>query len=80
MFTPSKRVKRIEMFKIDQVKNLFDCDVCLELLVDPVSISCGSNVCKKNLDKLIDSFSFHIHTYKCLVCKEEHFLPKMGFQ
>ncbi len=39
------------MFKIDQVKNLFDCDQCNQLLVDPIALPCGNSVCKKHVDE-----------------------------
>jgi hypothetical protein len=67
------------MFKIDQVKNLLNCDFCNELLIDPVSISCGSNICKKHLDKLVSGYSKDKNTYTCILCREEHFIPKNGF-
>ncbi len=41
--------RRHEMFKIDKVKTLFDCSLCNQLLVDPVTIPCGNSICKKHL-------------------------------
>ena len=65
------------MFKIDQVKSLFDCDLCNQVLMDPVTISCGSNICKNHLDKLIKNKDKT--AYKCEICHEEHYIPKSGF-
>jgi chromosome segregation ATPase len=61
------------MFKIDQVNNFFDCDVCHKLLVDPITTPCGYSICKKHLDKLLSE-----KAYKCRICREEHSIPKEG--
>lgn len=42
------------MFKVDELKDFFNRDHYNPLLVDPVLIACGNNVCKKNLDELLD--------------------------
>ncbi len=67
------------MFKMDRIKNLLNCDFCNELLINPVSISCGSNICKKHLDKLVSGYSKDMNTFTCILCREEHFIPKNGF-
>ena len=59
------------MYKVDKIKNFFDCDLCHELLVDPISIPCGNNVCKIHLDNLLKKISKEI-----LVTKD--FLSKTG--
>jgi hypothetical protein len=43
------------MYNVDKIKNFFDCDLCLQVLVDPITIPCGSNVCKSHLDKTIST-------------------------
>ncbi len=43
------------MFKIDQAKNLFNCEQCNQLLVDPVTLPCGYSVCKRRLDRLLEN-------------------------
>ena len=65
------------MFKIDKVKSLFDCDLCNQVLIDPVTISCGNNIYKSHLDKLIKNKDKT--AYKCEICHEEHDVPKSGF-
>ncbi len=68
------------MYKVDKIKNFFDCDLCHELLVDPISIPCGNNVCKSHLDKLLKKISKEKSFFQCEICKEEHFIPKKGFK
>ncbi len=67
------------MYKVDEIKNFFDCDLCHQVLVDPISFPCGSNVCKKHLDKLLMKESKEKSSFQCEICKEEHFIPKSGF-
>ena len=66
------------MFKIDQVKNLWDCEQCNRLIVDPVTIVCGYSVCKKHLDELLEN-SMEDNKFKCELCHEEHSIPEKGF-
>ena len=66
------------MFKIDQVKHFLDCDHCNNLLVDPVTIVCGYNVCKKHLDELVENSS-EARKFRCLVCPKQHTIPEEGF-
>ena len=62
------------MYKIDKIKHLFDCDLCHELLVDPITLVCGNNACKKHIDMPKETTSF-----KCGICHDEHLIPKRGF-
>jgi len=68
------------MFKIDKVKTLFDCSLCNELLVDPVTIPCGYSICKKHLPDvvLVQDSNNSDKSFKCDICKVEHFFPKEG--
>ncbi len=67
------------MFKIDKVRMLFDCDLCTELLVDPVKLPCGYSVCKRHLDEQFNETSTRDTTFECKICQNEHSLPKEGF-
>lgn len=67
------------MFKVDEIKSSFDCDLCHELLTDPVVMACGKFICKSHLDKLLMSTSDEKNTFICEVCHEEHSVPKKGF-
>jgi DNA repair exonuclease SbcCD ATPase subunit len=60
------------MFKIDKVKNLFNCDDCNQLLFEPVTLPCGNSVCKRHLNPFPNSF-------KCSICHNEHPVPNEGF-
>jgi hypothetical protein len=68
------------MYKIDEIKNFFDCDFCHKVLVDPISIPCGNNLCKDHLDKLLKNISKGKNIFRCEICQEEHFIPKDGFK
>ncbi len=65
------------MFKIDQVKNLIDCEQCNHLLVDPVALPCCYSVCKKHLDELMEASPKESNTL-CKSCDDEHYIPKKG--
>jgi len=68
------------MFKIDKVKTLFDCSLCNQLLVDPVTIPCGNSICKKHLpdEVLIERSNNSDKSFKCGICMIEHAVPKEG--
>ncbi len=68
------------MYKVDEIKNFFDCDLCHQVLVDPITIPCGNNVCKDHLEKLLKNVSKEKSSFQCEICKEEHFIPKSGFK
>jgi len=68
------------MYKVDEIKNFFDCDSCHQVLVDPISFPCGSNVCKSHLDKLLKNVSKEKSFFRCEICKEEHFIPISGLK
>jgi hypothetical protein len=66
-------------YKIDQVKNLFDCEQCNQLLVEPVALPCGYSVCKKHLDRLLENAPKEINKFECKLCEKKHFIPEDGF-
>ena len=74
-----KLLLETKMFKIDQVKNLFNCEQCSQLLVDPVTLPCGSSVCKSHLDELIEKTTKETSKFECELCKEKHYIPENGF-
>ena len=43
------------MFKVDQVKSLFDCCLCSKLSKDLVTLQCGDTICKKHIDKVLEN-------------------------
>jgi len=67
------------MFKVDQIKNLFDCELCNQLLVDPVALPCGYSVCKRHLDALLKNTPKQINDFECELCGEKHYIPKKVF-
>jgi hypothetical protein len=66
-------------YKIDKVKNLFDCKQCDQLLIDPVTLLCGYSVCKRHLDEQLESNPKDLNTFSCKLCDDEHCIPKKGF-
>ena len=68
------------MYKVEKFKKFFDCDLCHQALVDPISFPCGNNVCKDHLDKLLKNVSKEKCFFQCEICQEEHFIPKSGFK
>lgn len=67
------------MFKIDQIKRLFDCDICNSLLIDPVQIPCGNTVCKSHVRELLERRPKQKDSFVCEFCEEEHVVPVNGF-
>jgi len=67
------------MYKINEVKACFDCDLCKKLLVDPVVMLCDSTICKTHLDNLMTNASNTKNTLICLICQEEHLISMQGF-
>ena len=74
-----KLLKRTLMYKIDQVKNLFDCEQCNQLLVEPVTLPCGYSVCKRHLDELLENTPKDMNKFDCQLCEEKHYIPENGF-
>ena len=50
--------------------NFIDCGLMLK---DPVTLSCGNNLCKKHLDQFCTNF-------KCNFCHKMHTIPDEGYQ
>jgi len=67
------------MYKIERVKRLLDCDLCNEVIIDPVAMAYGFSICKTHLDKLITNGSNEKSTFICEICQEDHLIPKKGF-
>ena len=66
-------------YKIDQVKNLFDCEQCNQLLVDPITLPCGYSVCKRHLDELLVNAPKEMNKFECELCEKNHCFPEDGF-
>ena len=45
------------MYKIEKLHSIFDCQVCKQILEDPIILPCGETICRKDLEILkIDEF------------------------
>ena len=49
---------------------------CKKYLRNPVTLSCGRNVCESHLD---DNYRHSNDEFKCLVCDEQHKISNNGF-
>lgn len=45
-----EKFRKTEMPEIDKIKRVFDGELCNQLLVDLITIPCGSMICKKHID------------------------------
>jgi len=59
------------MFQLEKIKDLFNCKICEDVLVDPIILPCGETVCKAHTDQ--------ISKEKSLLCSETHLVPKKEF-
>jgi hypothetical protein len=66
------------MYKLDKIKNLFNCDICNHSLVDPISLPCGNNVCHEHLKTWFDLND--IESLTCGICQDKHGVPEKGFK
>ena len=62
------------MNKIELIKESLKCRLCNSVLNQPVILPCLNTICEAHV---IDYKPFK---YKCLICKEEHDIPKQGFK
>lgn len=63
----------------DLISSIYDCNLCKNLLVDPVTVPCGNNLCKHHLDTLVAELPKKATFYRCELCQEEHQIPNKGF-
>ena len=64
------------MLNYDQFKYLFGCDLCNQLLADPITLLCGNTVCKNHIQQLLISGSL----IGCTLCRKNHTIPEDGFK
>jgi hypothetical protein len=70
------------MSKANIIENSFYCDLCKQLLVDPVVMPCGKFICKTHLDNLLllsKKMNVNQSTFICGICQERHLIPNNGF-
>jgi hypothetical protein len=59
------------MFQLDKINALFKCELCKNVLVDPIILPCGETICKAHTDEISKG--------KCITCSGVHLVPKEGF-
>ena len=69
----------VNNFIVEEVKKVLQCDLCYQLLVEPVTIVCGSNLCKKHLDKQLETRTDEKGSFYCELCLKNHLIPNEGF-
>jgi hypothetical protein len=60
------------MFQLEKINSLFNCELCQDLIVDPVVLPCGETVCKIHTEDLSQM-------EKCKFCMDNHKTPRNGF-
>ena len=70
------------MNKLDMIKDFFDCDICENLLIDPISLPCGKNVCNHHLQVVVYKIFYGIFCIGkkfCFeICNDKHYVPEKG--
>ncbi len=59
------------IFQLDKINDPFECELCKDVLVDPILLPCGETVCKAHTDEISKD--------KCIFCSEMHKAPQNGF-
>ncbi|XP_038561200.1 tripartite motif-containing protein 16-like [Micropterus salmoides] len=55
-------------------EQLFDCSICLQVLEDPVTTTCGHSYCKTCINSFWDRNNNGGRTYSCPQCRETFYL------
>lgn len=64
--------KMSKLLRVEQLKYLFDCKQCLQLLQNPVTLQCGVTVCEKHLHEITEN--------NCPFCNRLHPIPDGGYR
>ena len=55
------------MFQLEKIDSLFNCEICQNVLEDPVILPCGHLFCQKHTEE--------INKTECMFCSEKHKAP-----
>ena len=64
------------MHKINDFKNVFNCNLCNQTLVNPIILPCFETVCNDDLKSCL----LNSNKFNCPMCEEEHVQPETGFK
>jgi len=59
------------MFKFGKINALFNCEICQEILKEPIILPCGKTICKAHSEEISKD--------KCILCNKTHKIPEDGF-
>jgi hypothetical protein len=66
------------MYKIDKLKELFNCNICNQLLKNLIILPCNETICFNCLNEL-KPFLAESKVFKCSLCDKDHIEPDDGF-
>lgn len=68
---------------IEKINELFKCKFCNEIYKNPIILSCGHRICRKDLSEIcverIDEVTKDLTKVCCHLCHEEMIVPEKGF-
>ena len=68
------------MMNIERINELFKCKFCNEIYKEPILLSCGHKICKKDLmEVLVENKIKFQQLARCPVCSECMIVPEKGF-
>ena len=70
------------MFKtlrMEKVKRHFNCGLCSQLPVDPITLPCGNTICQLHISDLLERRFKRKNTFICESCLDEHVVPEYGY-
>ncbi len=67
---------------IEKINELFKCKFCNEIYKEPIILSCGHKICKKDLSEILVENKVELkfqQMCRCHVCLDTMIVPENGF-